>query len=107
MSVDIDMMDRERPALEEPDNRKKAKLHNDGGSEPELKWTGWYTMSFLVQRMGQEFGDMVDQDKSIPRKWSGPWTHKPAILQFLITDKIITAWYKKKNLCVYPRPDDW
>ena len=69
-SSDVDMMERERPALDEPANQKKPKVQKDedfGGNSI----SGWCTMKFMEQWMGRDFAEMVAEDRSIPKRWAG------------------------------------
>ena len=91
--ADVHMMERERPEprerpeLDEPANQKKLKRHPFDLDE---EWSGWYTMPELKHFMGDDFEDMVREDRC-PVRWTGRGT------QFEITDKTIKAYYKKKD----------
>ena len=98
-SSDVDMMERERPALDEPANQKKPKVQKDedfGGNSI----SGWCTMKFMEQWMGRDFAEMVAEDRSIPRRWAGQGWDKPCQEQFLITHKTTARFLNKKR---FPR----
>ena len=88
--ADVHMMERERPELDEPANQKKLKRQNNEAFDLDEAWSGWYTMPELKHFMGDDFEDMVREDRC-PVRWTGRGT------QFEITDKTIKAYYKKKD----------
>ena len=95
--ADVHMMERERPALDEPANKKKPKLQKDGDSEHD-EWSGWCTMDQLVQLMGTDFGGVWGLWRlSVPSRWVRRGLDGLCVEEFLITDQTIKTYYKKKK----------